>query len=101
MIVIPLEINGKELSFILDTGVNKTILFNLSEKDSVSLLNTTKVKLRGLGNGDAVDAIISTNNTFKIKDLVSNNETVYVILKDFFDLSSKMGTTIHGIIGYR
>ncbi|WP_197482080.1 aspartyl protease family protein [Polaribacter atrinae] len=101
LIVIPLEINGKELSFILDTGVNKTILFNLSEKDSVSLLNTTKVKLRGLGNGDAVDAIISTNNTFKIKDLVSNNETVYVILKDFFDLSSKMGTTIHGIIGYR
>lgn len=100
LIVIPLEINGTELSFILDTGVNKTILFNLSEKDSVSLLNTQKIKLRGLGSGDAVDAIISTNNTFKIKGLVNNNETVYVILKDYFDLSSKMGMTIHGIIGY-
>ncbi|WP_254712951.1 retropepsin-like domain-containing protein [Polaribacter sp. NJDZ03] len=58
LIVIPLEINGKELSFILDTGVNKTILFNLFENDSISLLNTRNVKLRGLGNGDAVDALI-------------------------------------------
>jgi hypothetical protein len=100
LIVIPLEINGKELAFILDTGVNKTILFNLSKKDSINLLNTTNVKLRGLGSGDAVDALISKKNTFKIKGLVSNSETIYVVLKDYFDLSSKMGTTIHGIIGY-
>jgi hypothetical protein len=100
LIVIPLEINGKELSFILDTGVNKTILFNLSENDSIGLLNTKKVALRGLGEGDAVNALLSKKNRFKIKSLVSENETIYVILKDFFDLSSKMGTTIHGIIGY-
>ena len=100
LIVMPLEINGKKLSFILDTGVNKTILFNLSEKDSIGLLNTTRVDLQGLGSGDAVDAIISKKNTFKVKNLLSKNETVYVILKDYFDLSSKMGTTIHGIIGY-
>ena len=96
----PLEINGKKLSFILDTGVNKTILFNLSETDSISLLNTTKVALRGLGTGEAVDAIISKKNTFKIKNVVSRNETIYVILNDSFNLSSKMGITIHGIIGY-
>ena len=100
LIVIPLEINGKELSFILDSGVNKTILFNLSENDSIGLLNTSNVFLRGLGEGDAVNAILSKKNTFKIKGLLSKNETIYVILKDFFDLSSKMGTTIHGIIGY-
>jgi hypothetical protein len=100
LIVMPLEINGKKLSFILDTGVNKTILFNLSENDSIGLLNTTTVSLKGLGTGEAVDAIISKKNTFKIKNLVSSNETIYVILNDFFDLSSKMGTTIHGIIGY-
>ena len=55
LIVIPLEINGKELSFILDSGVNKTILFNLSENDSIGLLNTSNVFLRGLGEGDAVN----------------------------------------------
>ena len=100
LIVMPLEINGKKLSFILDTGVNKTILFNLSETDSISLLNTTKVALRGLGTGEAVDAIISKKNTFKIKNLISRNETIYVIFNDSFNLSSKMGITIHGIIGY-
>ncbi|KGL63613.1 aspartyl protease family protein [Polaribacter sp. Hel1_85] len=98
--MIPLEINGKRLSFILDTGVNKTILFNLSENDSIGLLNTSKIELRGLGTGEPVSAIISKKNTFKLKYLISRNETIYVILKDYFDLSSKMGTTIHGIIGY-
>lgn len=100
LIIVPVEINGKELSFILDTGVNKTIIFNLSENDSIGLLNTEKILLRGLGGGDAVEAILSKNNNLKIKNLIGYNESVYVILKDFFDLSSKMGTTIHGIIGY-
>ena len=100
LIVIPLEINEKKLSFILDTGVNKTILFSLSEIDSLSLNNIEKVHLQGLGSGEPVDALLSKNNRFKVKDLISNNESAYVILRDQFDLSSKMGTTIHGIIGY-
>ncbi|WP_159948521.1 aspartyl protease family protein [Polaribacter septentrionalilitoris] len=100
LIVIPVTINGKELSFILDTGVNKTILFNLSSKDSISLMNTEKVTLRGLGGGKAVSAIISRNNRVNIKQLISIDESIYVVLKDFHDLSGKMGTTIHGIIGY-
>ena len=45
-------------------------------------------------------AILSKNNKMKVKGLIAYNESIYVILKDFFDLSSKMGTTIHGIIGY-
>lgn len=100
LIVFPLEINGKKLSFILDTGVNKTILFNLSQNDSIGLNDIKKITLQGLGAGESVKAFISKNNTLKIKNTVSSNETVYVILKDFFDLSSRMGTTIHGIIGY-
>ncbi|WP_405607505.1 aspartyl protease family protein [Polaribacter sp. Asnod1-A03] len=98
--MIPVEVNGKKLSFILDTGVNKTILFNLSQNDSINLLNTTKVSLRGLGVGESVSALVSEKNTFKLGSLESKNEVIYVILKDYFDLSSKMGTTIHGIIGY-
>lgn len=100
LVVIPLEINGKQLSFILDTGVNKTILFNLTENDSIGLKNVERVTLRGLGSGEPVEALISKNNKFRIKDLVSNNEDLYVILKDKFDISAKMGVTIHGIIGY-
>ncbi|MFK8060160.1 MAG: aspartyl protease family protein [Polaribacter sp.] len=100
LIVIPLEINGKKLSFILDTGVNKTILFNLSKNDSLELLNTQKISIKGLGKGRPVNAIISKKNKIQLKGLINKNETIYVVLKDFFDLSGRMGRTIHGIIGY-
>lgn len=100
LVVIPLEINGKELSFILDTGVNKTILFSLEENDSVGLKNVEKINLQGLGEGKPVDALIARNNTLKIKDIASFDETIYVILNDRFNFSAKMGITIHGIIGY-
>ena len=100
LIVIPIEINGQELSFILDSGVSKTILFNLTENDSIGLNNVERVALQGLGGGDPIDALLSKNNTLKLGELESNNESIYVVLKDYFDLSGKMGTTIHGIIGY-
>jgi hypothetical protein len=100
LIVIPVEVNGKTLSFILDTGVNKTIIFNLSKNDSIAILNPKKILLKGLGGGAAVDAVLSENNRTRIKDLFNANASIYVILKDVFDFSSKMGTTIHGIIGY-
>ena len=101
LIVIPLEVNGKQLSFILDTGVNKTILFSLSENDSLGLRDVKKISLQGLGKGKPLEALISTNNTLKIKDFVGENQEIYVILKDRFDVSGKMGVTVHGIIGYQ
>lgn len=100
LIVIPLEINGIELNFIFDTGVNKTIVFNAKKSDTVFYKSKKIYKLRGLGGGEAVDAIISRNNRFRINNLISHNQSVYIILEDQFDLSSKMGKTIHGVIGY-
>ena len=101
LVVIPMEVNGKKLSFILDTGVNKTILFNLSQNDSLGLNDVRKVTLQGLGKGASMDALISGNNTLKIKDFVGENQEIYVLLKDTFDVSAKMGITIHGIVGYK
>lgn len=100
LIVIPLKINGKKLSFILDSGVSKTILFNITQNDSIGLNSVEKVSLRGLGKGEPVEALLSKNNKLSLKNIVSYDETMYVIVRDYFDLSSKMGTTIHGIIGY-
>ncbi|MDO6744122.1 aspartyl protease family protein [Tenacibaculum soleae] len=100
LIVIPLEINNHQLSFILDTGVDKTILFNLTENDSVGLNNVKKVFIRGLGDGEPVEALLSKGNKFRVKNMISYNKELYIILKDAFNLSAKMGTTIHGIIGY-
>lgn len=100
LIVFPLEINNKKLQFILDTGVNKSILFSIHDTDSLDLNNVNTVLLKGLGSGEAVTAIRSQNNTFKINDLISRGEELYVVTEDRFSLSSKMGLTIHGIIGY-
>ena len=99
LMVIPLKINNKELAFILDTGSNKTILFNISDNDTIGLKNIEKVTLQGLGKGNSVEALLSQKNTISLQNIQSENETIYVILRDYFDLSGKMGVTIHGIIG--
>tara|TARA_R110002073_G_scaffold8207_5_gene45804 strand:- start:18161 stop:19513 length:1353 start_codon:yes stop_codon:yes gene_type:complete len=100
LIVFPMEINGKQLSFILDTGVTKTILFSLRSSDSLVIKNLQDVTLSGLGKGKPAKALLAKNNTFRIKDLMSSDEDLYIVTETAIDLSSKMGTTIHGIIGY-
>lgn len=100
LIIIPLKINGKSLSFILDTGVNKTILFSLAKNDSINLNNIKEIYLQGLGDGEPIKALLSKNNKFQIKNLISPKEDLYVILRDAFNVSARMGETIHGIIGY-
>ncbi len=101
LIVVPVNVNGKQLSFILDTGVNKTILFNIVPTDSLELKNIKKITLQGLGDGMPIEALISKNNNVGIQNYKGSKEDIYVILKDRFDISAKMGVTIHGIIGYR
>ncbi|NLP56960.1 PDZ domain-containing protein [Lutibacter sp. B1] len=100
LIVFPIEVNGKELNFILDSGVGVTVLFNLNPNDSIPLKNIKKIKLQGLGSEEPVDAIFSDNNFFKFNKIAGFNQKLYVIFDDSFDLSSKLGITIHGIIGY-
>lgn len=101
LVVFPIEVNGKELNFILDSGVGTTILFNINNKDSLQLNNVEKIKLRGLGEDDAIDAILSKGNIFGFNNILSSSQNLYVVFDDSFDLSSKLGITIHGIIGYR
>ncbi|REE82030.1 aspartyl protease [Lutibacter oceani] len=100
LIVFPIEVNGKKLNFILDSGVGNTILFNLNARDSVQLNNVKKIKLQGLGSEEPVDAILSDGNEFKLNNIISNSQKLYVVDNDNFDLSSKLGLTVNGIIGY-
>lgn len=100
LIIIPIEINGKELSFILDSGVSTTVLFNLMPSDSLELKNVETVLLQGLGIGDDVEALLSKRNHFRLKNIQNNNQNLYIIINAKIDLSAKLGETIHGIIGY-
>jgi len=100
LIVIPVTVNGKELSFILDTGASNTILFGITKIDSLTLNNTERIKLYGLGGGDPIDGLLSKGNKLQIKSIVGFEQQIHVVSDDKFDLSSQMGVTIHGIIGY-
>jgi len=99
MVVINAKINGKELTFLLDTGIEKTILFNLKFSDSLKLNSVKEIQLRGLGDGVPIKALISDNNLFRINEIIDPHHRVYIIVDNLFDLSAKMGIDIHGIIG--
>ncbi len=99
MIVIPVEVNGKELSFLLDTGIDNSILFNLKFKDPLILKNTEEIILHGLGEGRSMKAIRSSNNLIRIGKVLNISHMLYVVPGERFDLSTKMGIDVNGIIG--
>lgn len=99
LMIIPVEINGSVLNFLLDTGVNNTIMFNLSAADSTNLRNTQKIRVRGLGEGTYIDAIQSKNNHIKLGKIINGQHMVYLIPGKEFDLSARLGIDINGIIG--
>ncbi len=100
LIVIPLEVNGTELSFILDSGVDKPILFNLSDQDSVQINNVSEITIKGLGDGEPIKALRSHGNTFRSKYIENPNQQLYVVLDKTMNFSPTLGIPIHGIIGY-
>ncbi len=100
LVVIPVEINGAKLSFLLDTGVNSTLLFSVDDMDSLQLNNAQPVKLRGLGEGGYIDAIVSNDNTLRVGKAIDTHHKIYMILDRKINFSTRMGIPIHGIIGF-
>ena len=99
LVVIKAKVNGSELTFLLDSGIDKTLLFNLKVKDSIRMNNVERFELKGLGTGNQIEALISKKNLFRIDNLINPNHLIYLIVSDQFDLSAKMGIDINGIIG--
>ncbi len=101
LIIIPVEINGVELSFLLDTGVSKPIIFNfLNISDTLKLIDSETIYLSGLGDGNSVKAIKSKNNIFKIGDALKINQDVYEIFDSNLNFAPRLGVPVHGIIGF-
>jgi len=101
LIVFPVEINGVELSFLLDTGVSKPIIFNSLEGiDTLEVHDTEKIFLRGLGDGKPIEALKSKRNLFKVGDALNVNQSLYIIFDTSMDFAPRLGVPVHGIIGY-
>lgn len=99
LILLPVTLNGEKLTFLLDTGVKQSLLFNVTTIDSLELKNIKKVKIKGLGEEQYFDALESENNLLRIRNIVCPDFKILVILNKEFDFSSRMGTNINGIIG--
>lgn len=101
LIFIPIKVNGVELNFLLDSGVDETLLFSMEDKKEVSFFNVEKIALRGLGSEASIEGLKSQNNTLEIPGLKSTGHVLYVILDQTFNLSSHIGIPVNGIIGYQ
>ncbi|EAR00697.1 aspartyl protease family protein [Maribacter sp. HTCC2170] len=100
LIIIPVDVNGSELSFVLDSGVNKPILFNITDQDSLQINNVSEITIRGLGEGEPIKALSSRGNAFNIKSIKNQDQLLYVVLDKSLNFSTSLGIPIHGIIGY-
>lgn len=100
LIFIPVNVNGVKLNFLLDSGVEETILFSLGDKEEVSFSTVEKIKLRGLGSNEHIEGLKSSNNNLAFHGLSDSNHTVYIVLDQDFNFSSHIGIPVNGIIGY-
>jgi len=101
LVILPVQINDSDtMNFIVDTGVNSTIITELSLSNTISLNYARKTKLRGLGEGEDLEALHSFGNEFNISGIKGKNQHVFVLLEDVFHLSTKLGMRVQGIIGY-
>ena len=100
LIFIPIKVNGVELNFLMDSGVEETILFSMEEKKEVTFFNVEKITLRGLGSEDSIEALKSRNNILEVNGLKSTNHLLYIVLDQSFNLSYHIGIPVNGIIGY-
>lgn len=100
LIFIPININGADLTFMVDTGVAETILFSLENKE-LKLSNVEKIKFSGLGGSLSIDGLKSDRNIGRIGDnIINSSMSLYVILDEEFNISSHVGIPVNGVIGY-
>ena len=100
LIFIPININGITLTFLLDSGVNETVLFSLDNK-KINFNDIEKIKFSGLGESIDIVGLKSENNTVIIGNNYKDSEhTVFIILDERINFSSHIGIPVNGIIGY-
>jgi hypothetical protein len=101
LIFIPINVNGTILNFLLDTGVEETILFSLEENEEIEFSNTNKIMFRGIGTNEPFEGLKSTGNNLSINGFNDINHTIYIVLNQNINISSKVGIPVNGIIGYQ
>jgi hypothetical protein len=100
LVFIPITVNGVTLTFLLDTGVEETLLFSLEDQEQIPFYHVEKLKLKGLGSNEAVEGYKTTKNILDAHGYKDMDHDIYVVLDQEFNFSSQVGIPVNGIIGY-
>ncbi len=100
LIIIPVTVNGVEMSFILDTGSTHTLLFGTKQSNPELFKQTRKVQIAGIGTEKYVTGFEAAGMNVRIGKAVNPDMKLYIISPDDFDIFRMTGENIHGIIGY-
>src|SRR5690606_32078612 len=102
LVLIPLSINGSQpLNFIIDTGSPHTVITNIEAIQYFKLNKGRPIQISGLGNDDkTLEAYLSMNNQIQIGKAVSTTTELVLLYEENFNLSSRFGVPVYGIIGY-
>ncbi|MFT7351621.1 MAG: hypothetical protein ACI9XR_001377 [Flavobacterium sp.] len=100
LVIIPVKVNGVQLNFLLDTGVEDSVLFSLEATNQVQFENVEQIKIQGFGNSESFYAIKSNNNILSLNGMVDSNHTIFLVLNQEINISTQIGTPVNGILGY-
>lgn len=101
LLVVSMSINNSPpLNFILDTGVNSTILTEPILAHFFNFQIDEMVYLMGLGNEGIIEAGMARNLTFSLPGITGHNMNLIVLPEGVLSFSEIFGFPVHGIIGY-
>lgn len=100
LIIIKVKLNSRPMNFLLDTGVDKTILFGLEDDEELIKNTSKKILIRGVSGKKKTYAYKNENNTLEIGKLKDKSHDVYAVFDSDFNISDKIGYQIQGILGY-
>lgn len=100
LIIIPINIQGVELNFLVDTGVVHTLIFDNHKAQQLGFNQDHPYLLHGLGDQPALKAFQVKINRLNIANFHIENVTALVLPESEFILSKRIGAHIDGIIGH-
>lgn len=101
LVVIPLRINDSDtLRFLVDTGLGATLLTDTSVVSKLGLKSIRTVELNGLGIHKSLKADVVIDSKIQVGQAYALHQNLIYVNDDLLNLSSSIGTKIHGIIGF-
>ncbi|WP_164549921.1 aspartyl protease family protein [Nonlabens ponticola] len=99
LIILPVEVNGVGMDFILDTGANKSVIFNFNGIDSLNVNPGKTLKISGYGNQEPIDAYYSDNNRININGYANRTASLFITVDQQLNLLPTLGVEVNGLLG--